>query len=190
MTEDRKKERKGFTLAELLIVVAIIGVLVAISIPILNVQLEKSREAHDIYTMRAVAAIAVDYYYQGADTPKGAAALGLKFWNEGEAYANASGVYNPETGTFVAERDDPRLKGPYGKGTKTDSGAKYEMGSNPNGPYMNAADYTKAVCMISIYPNQKYINVYWKEKEGQGNDKFIGGNIENSPKYSLRLPID
>ena len=188
MTEDRKKERKGFTLAELLIVVAIIGVLVAISIPILNAQLEKSREAHDIYTMRAVAAIAVDYYYQGADTPKGAAALGLKFWNEGEAYANASGVYDPTTGTFVPERGD--VKKAYGKGTKLDTGAKYEMGSNPNGPYKNNEDYTKAVCMISIYPNQKYINVYWKEKEGQGNDKFIGGNIENSPKYSLRLPID
>lgn len=35
----------GFTLSELLIVVAIIAVLVAISIPIFSSQLEKSREA-------------------------------------------------------------------------------------------------------------------------------------------------
>ena len=38
-----KKKRKGFTLAELLIVVAIIAVLVAIGIPIFTSQLEKSR---------------------------------------------------------------------------------------------------------------------------------------------------
>jgi prepilin-type N-terminal cleavage/methylation domain-containing protein len=37
--------KKGFTLAELLIVVAIIAVLVAISIPIFNSQLEKARRA-------------------------------------------------------------------------------------------------------------------------------------------------
>ena len=37
-----RKNEKGFTLAELLIVVAIIGVLVAISIPIFTSQLEKS----------------------------------------------------------------------------------------------------------------------------------------------------
>ena len=36
-----KKKRKGFTLAELLIVVAIIAVLVAIGIPIFTSQLEK-----------------------------------------------------------------------------------------------------------------------------------------------------
>jgi prepilin-type N-terminal cleavage/methylation domain-containing protein len=39
------RNRKGFTLAELLIVVAIIGVLVAISIPIFTSQLEKARRA-------------------------------------------------------------------------------------------------------------------------------------------------
>jgi prepilin-type N-terminal cleavage/methylation domain-containing protein len=47
------KEKKGFTLAELLIVVAIIAVLVAISIPIFTAQLEKSREATDIANLRA-----------------------------------------------------------------------------------------------------------------------------------------
>ena len=47
------KNRKGFTLAELLIVVAIIGVLVAISIPIFSNQLERSREATDLANVRA-----------------------------------------------------------------------------------------------------------------------------------------
>ena len=48
-----KENKKGFTLAELLIVVAIIAVLVAISIPIFTTQLEKSREAVDVANIRA-----------------------------------------------------------------------------------------------------------------------------------------
>lgn len=48
-----KKKRKGFTLAELLIVVAIIAVLVAIGIPIFTSLLEKSREAADAANIRA-----------------------------------------------------------------------------------------------------------------------------------------
>ena len=48
-----RKANKGFTLAELLIVVAIIAVLVAISIPIFSSQLEKSREAADLANVRS-----------------------------------------------------------------------------------------------------------------------------------------
>lgn len=48
-----KRNNKGFTLAELLIVVAIIAVLVAIAIPIFTSQLEKSREATDMANIRA-----------------------------------------------------------------------------------------------------------------------------------------
>lgn len=48
-----KKSREGFTLAELLIVVAIIAVLVAVAIPVFGSQLEKSREAEDLANVRA-----------------------------------------------------------------------------------------------------------------------------------------
>ncbi len=44
--------KKGFTLAELLIVVTIIAVLVAVAVPIFGKQLEKSREAVDISNVR------------------------------------------------------------------------------------------------------------------------------------------
>ena len=47
------KKKKGFTLAELLVVVAIIGVLVAISIPIFTQQLEKARIATDQANVRS-----------------------------------------------------------------------------------------------------------------------------------------
>ncbi len=48
-----KNNKKGFTLMEMLIVVAIIAVLVAIAIPVLNGTLEKSREATDAANLRA-----------------------------------------------------------------------------------------------------------------------------------------
>ena len=57
-----KKNNKGFTLAELLIVVAIIAVLVAIAIPVFTTQLEKSREATDIANVRSAYAQVVTNY--------------------------------------------------------------------------------------------------------------------------------
>ena len=53
MVKKIMNENDGFTLAELLIVVAIIGVLVAISIPIFSSQLEKSGEATDLANVRS-----------------------------------------------------------------------------------------------------------------------------------------
>lgn len=62
----KKNNKKGFTLAELLIVVAIIAVLVAIAIPIFTTQLEKSREATDMANVRsAYATVVADYIVKG-----------------------------------------------------------------------------------------------------------------------------
>lgn len=58
MFKKAKENKKGFTLAELLIVVAIIAVLVAISIPIFTTQLEKARESTDAANLRAAYATA------------------------------------------------------------------------------------------------------------------------------------
>lgn len=47
------QNKKGFTLMEMLIVVAIIAVLVAIAIPVFNGALTKSKEAADVANVRA-----------------------------------------------------------------------------------------------------------------------------------------
>ena len=61
------KNKKGFTLMEMLIVVAIIAVLVAIAIPVYNDRLHKARVAADWANVRAYyAEIQLDYMTSGA----------------------------------------------------------------------------------------------------------------------------
>ena len=55
----KRLNKKGFTMAELLIVVAIIAVLVAIAIPVFTRQLEKSRDSVTVANLRAAYAQAM-----------------------------------------------------------------------------------------------------------------------------------
>ena len=77
----KKRRNNGFTLAELLIVVAIIAVLVSISIPIFAEELEKGREATDAANIRSEYAqmmsevVADEYDYS---TEKGKYVVDLK----------------------------------------------------------------------------------------------------------------
>ena len=87
------KNKKGFTLAELLIVVAIIGVLVAISIPIFTSQLEKAREATDLANIRSA------YSELTADALSGEAVTEK---TEGKIKINASTVSGGVT-TYTAD---------------------------------------------------------------------------------------
>lgn len=63
------KNSKGFTLVEMLIVVAIIAILIAIAIPAFNNSLEKAREAADIANIRnAYSEAMVKYLSEGKDS--------------------------------------------------------------------------------------------------------------------------
>ncbi|MBP3509268.1 type II secretion system protein [Oscillibacter sp.] len=57
------KSKNGFTLSELLIVVAIIAVLVAISIPVFMSRLEAARKAVDDANLRSAQTIALSNFY-------------------------------------------------------------------------------------------------------------------------------
>ena len=64
----KKLNKKGFTLAELLIVVAIIAVLVAISIPIFTAQLNKAKYAADEANARSIySEMVADYLANGGE---------------------------------------------------------------------------------------------------------------------------
>jgi prepilin-type N-terminal cleavage/methylation domain-containing protein len=90
----KKLNKKGFTLAELLIVVAIIGVLVAISIPIFTAQLRKAKVATDQANARAGKAAAV--------------AAGL----EAQSETSLTYYYDAKTGVVSTAKDNIKA---YGK---------------------------------------------------------------------------
>ena len=113
--------RSAFTLAELLIVVAIIGILVAVSIPVFTTQLEKAKENTDIANLRAAKAAAVAHYLGNDETEN---------LRNAESVSNV-GVYyyDAESGILVSAGDDNETTHPvlkdirgYGKGTAKDGG--------------------------------------------------------------------
>jgi len=63
-----KKNNKGFTLMEMLIVVSIIGVLVAIAVPTVSKSVTKSKQAADKGNLRAAIAEVTANYYLGEET--------------------------------------------------------------------------------------------------------------------------
>lgn len=66
-----KKNQKGFTLMEMLIVVAVIAILVAVAIPVMNAQMHKVKVRTDWANVRAYyAEIQTDYILTGEKNPK------------------------------------------------------------------------------------------------------------------------
>lgn len=86
----KKMNKKGFTLMEMMIVVAIIAILVAIAIPTFTGSIEKAKKATDDANFRALKAIITAAYLSGdltiEDIEEGEAVYYLK--KDGESYTN------------------------------------------------------------------------------------------------------
>ena len=95
----KKRNKKGFTLMEMLIVVAIIAILVAIMIPTFNAQLEKAREATDAANIRAAYAEVMVAYIEG----EGADAKSGDFTKTVDLQQKVDGWKNEELSTNLAK---------------------------------------------------------------------------------------
>lgn len=88
----KKMNKKGFTLMEMMIVVAIIAILVAIAIPTFTGSIEKAKKATDDANFRALKAIITAAYLSGEltieDIEKGEDVYYLK--KDGESYTKES----------------------------------------------------------------------------------------------------
>lgn len=132
-----KVNKKGFTLAELLIVVAIIAVLVAISIPIFTSQLEKSRDATDEANVRSAiaevtAAVLSDDKKKSGDVDYDPVTKTYTMTVEAKGQkAGWSGAENEKTAIKIGGHDvDPSTKSWTVSGTS--EGDKIEVKANNN----------------------------------------------------------
>jgi prepilin-type N-terminal cleavage/methylation domain-containing protein len=122
----KMRNKKGFTLMELLIVVAIIAILVAVSIPVFTSQLEKAREQTDIANMRSAKSMAVAAYLTEDALISKTASTKL--------------YYDAIAGKLQADKPTDT----YGKGTNANGGCEEFLG------YTNATEATGKVIAVTV----------------------------------------
>ena len=126
MIKKVKERREGFTMAELLIVVAIIAVLVAIAIPVFTSQLEKSRESVDAANIRAAYAEVVAAALTGeVDATSGNTQAYTVTIAADKATITATGALVQEKAGWTG--DAPAIGGYTLPGTSADTNTKWTL---------------------------------------------------------------
>ena len=125
----RAQDQKGFTLVELMVVVVILGILVAIAVPLYNAQTEKAKKATCFANQRMIESAVVQYtsdndgeeitdvdnieflndYFQGDAAPTCPSATGEE---AGSGYSIEDGkvtctVHGPYTGSQKKDMEQP-----------------------------------------------------------------------------------
>lgn len=124
MKERKKRLSKtgGFTLVEMLIVVAIIAILIAVSIPLVNNSLEKTRDSTDLANERAAKAEAVIVYLGMAEVE------GYTLGSNGPLY------YDAAAGKLVPDRESITA---YGKCSQDHKNDDVTFADGKSGPHNN-----------------------------------------------------
>lgn len=117
---NKKLNKKGFTLMEMLIVVAIIAILIAIAIPTFTGAVNKARVAADEANLRAYyAEQIVDYMMSEEDTPSLPATN-----NTAQSSVTVDGnLYNLQAGTYTIKNNGDNFQIIYSITKGSDKGS-------------------------------------------------------------------
>ncbi len=160
---DKKlNNQKGFTLAELLIVVAIIAVLVAIGIPVFAGQLEKSRESVDLSDIRSAYSEVMMAAITG-DT----SAVYTKDPNQ--TIYKEKGVYSITVSPLKQKQDDWQTASDLTIGG---------VSSNSGAPYWIGVPTSEGTCIVAYHESEEHVSFEWSGTSSGGGNS-IGGNTGN-----------
>lgn len=168
------KSDRGFTLAELLIVVAIIGVLVAIAIPIFTSQLERSREAVDLSDVRSAYAEVMMAAITGDTSATYTKDNGQTIYGNGE--------YSITVTPLKQQKDDWQTPLPITIGGVSSSASE---------PYWVGAPGAGGSCKITYHPptstGDEYVSFYWTGGTDNGNNPNLTP-VPTQPIFPIETP--
>lgn len=151
-----KKKNKGFTLAELLIVVAIIAILVAISLPLFSSQIAKANLQADQTHVSAAKASAVAEYL--------------------DTNSHDTITYYFDAGIAMANKNNSEGIAGYGKSTKDPY--KKQTGADDGVPVND--DGTKNIIQVIVGNNGIVMSTSWVPV-GTNSNSQGGGSISPAP---------
>ena len=181
----KKLNKKGFTLAELLIVVAIIAILIAIGIPVFSTAMERSRETVDLANIRAAYAEFQSGQLTGSRIIRGVYKMDFKQTDGSGWLIDTSGLKNllsPNSGSAGVTSGNNAAKydldTPKTAGDTTNNAVKFEVSGNGK-PIMSYVGYTTPTTALAG-TNEEYA---LSDAPLQANGTYETPTKDNSSYY-------